>query len=310
MQHRPLGRSDLAVPPVVLGGNVFGWTADEPTSFALLDRALDAGLVAIDTADIYSSWAPGHTGGESETVIGRWLARDPSRRERVVLMTKVGGPLAGAKGLAPARIAACAEASLARLGVERIDLYQSHFDDPEVPVADVLGAFGRLIEQGKVRAIGASNFTAARLAEALAASAAHNLPRYECLQPHYNLMEREFEAELGPLCAREQVATIPYFALAAGFLTGKYRTASDAEGRARGGNVKKYIGERGAPILAALDDLAAAHDVTPTEIALAWLATKSTAPIASATSLEQLEHLIAAASLELTPEEIARLDRL
>ena len=310
MQHRPLGRSDLAIPPIVLGGNVFGWTADEPTSFALLDRALDAGLIAIDTADIYSSWAPGHSGGESETVIGRWLAQDPSRRERVVLMTKVGGPLAGTKGLAPARIVACVEASLARLGVEHIDLYQSHFDDTDVPVADVLGAFARLIEQGKVRAIGASNFTVARLAEALAASAAHNLPRYECLQPHYNLMEREFEADLGPLCAREQVATIPYFALAAGFLTGKYRTASDAEGRARGGNVKKYIGERGAPVLAALDDIAAAHDVTPTEIALAWLATKSTAPIASATSLDQLEHLIAAASLDLTSAEIARLDSL
>ncbi len=310
MQHRSLGRSDLSIPPLVLGGNVFGWTADEPTSFALLDRALDAGLVAIDTADLYSAWAPGHSGGESETVIGRWLAQDPSRRHRVVIMTKVGGPLAGTKGLAPARIAACVEASLARLGVERIDLYQSHFDDPEIPVAETLGAFAKLIQQGKVRAIGASNFTAARLAEALAASAAHNLPRYECLQPHYNLLERDFEAELGPLCAREQVGTIPYFALAAGFLTGKYRTASDAEGRARGGNVAKYIGARGAPVLAALDDLAAAHDVTPTEIALAWLAAKSTAPIASATSLDQLEHLIAAASLELTPAEIATLDAL
>lgn len=310
MQQRRLGRSDLVLPPIVLGGNVFGWTADEPTSFALLDRAVEAGLVAIDTADIYSSWAPGHSGGESETVIGRWLAQDPSRRERVVLMTKVGGPLAGTKGLAPARIAACVEASLARLGVERIDLYQSHFDDPEVPVADVLGAFAELIEQGKVRAIGASNFIAARLTEALAASAAHGLPRYECLQPHYNLMEREFEAELGPLCAREQVATIPYFALAAGFLTGKYRTAADTEGRARGGNVAKYLDAHGQSVLATLDEVAARHEVTPTEVALAWLAAQPsvTAPIASATSLEQLEHLIAAAELQLGDGDIKALN--
>ena len=243
-------------------------------------------------------------------MIGRWLAQDPSRRDRIVVMTKVGGPLAGSSGLAPARIATCVEASLARLGVERIDLYQAHFDDPDIPVADTLGAFAELIRQGKVRAIGASNFSAARLAEALAASAAHNLPRYECLQPHYNLLERAFEAELGPLCAREQVGVIPYFALAAGFLTGKYRSVADTEGRPREDTVKKYVGARGAPVPDALDDLAAAHHVTPTEIALAWLATKSTAPIASATNLEQLEHLIAAASLELTSDEIARLDAL
>ena len=310
MEQRALGRSGITVPTVVLGANVFGWTADAQTSMRLLDRALEAGLVAIDTADIYSRWAPGHSGGESEAVIGDWLARSGARR-RVVLMTKVGGPMDGTEGLAPARIVSCVEGSLRRLRTDVIDLYQSHFDDPAVPVADVLGAYARLIEHGKVRAIGASNLTAARLSEALEASAAQGLPRYEALQPHYNLMERAFEAELGPLCRREQVGVIPYFGLAAGFLTGKYRSRADLAGRARAGNVERYLDARGDRVLAALDAVAAAHSTSPTEVALAWLAAKPgvTAPIASATSLDQLEHLIAAASLRLDGEEVERLDR-
>ncbi len=311
MPQRPLGGSGLSVPPIVLGGNVFGWTADEATSFRLLDRAVEAGLVAIDTADIYSSWAPGHTGGESETVIGSWLANG-APRDRVVLMTKVGGPLDGGKGLAPARIAACAEASLARLRTDVIDLYQSHFDDPDMPLEDTLGAYARLIEAGKVRAVGASNYTAARLSEALAVSAAHGLPRYEVLQPEYNLMERAFERELAPLCERERIGVIPYFALASGFLSGKYRSAADTEGRARGGNARKYLNEAGSSVLAALDDIAEAHRAAPAEVALAWLIAKPavTAPIASATSLEQLEQLIRAASLTLSAAEIGQLDGL
>ncbi len=309
MEQRALGRSGLQIPKVVLGANVFGWTADSAASHKLLDRALEAGLVAIDTADIYSRWVPGHAGGESETVIGDWLARSGARN-RMVLMTKVGGPMEGSEGLAPARIAACAEASLRRLRTDVIDLYQSHCDDPAVPVADVLGAYARLIEQGKVRAIGASNFSAPRLSEALAASATHGLPRYESLQPHYNLLERDFEAELAPLCAREQVGVIPYFGLAAGFLTGKYRSQADLVG-ARAGSVGQYLDARGERVLAALDAVAAAHATTPAEVALAWLAARPavTAPIASATSLEQLEHLIGAASLRLDAEEITQLGR-
>jgi aryl-alcohol dehydrogenase-like predicted oxidoreductase len=311
MDHRELGRSGLRIPPIVFGGNVFDWTADKPTSHRLLDRMVQAGLTAIDTADIYSSWAPSHSGGESETVIGEWLAAT-GKRDEVVVMTKLGGPIDGAKGLHPDRIPQAAEASLKRLRTDRIDLYQSHFDDPEVPLADTLGALARLIEQGKVRAIGASNYTAERLREALHASAAHNLPRYESLQPHYNLVERDFERDLGPLCLEQQIGVIPYFSLAAGFLTGKYRTKSDTEGRARGGNVAKYLDERGLGILSALDDIAADLDATQAEVALAWLIAQPgvTAPIASATSLDQLETLIRAATLTLPELALTRLNAL
>ena len=309
MEHRELGRSGLQLPPIVFGGNVFDWTADKSTSHRLLDRMVEAGLTAIDTADIYSRWAPGHSGGESETLIGDWLAAT-GKRDEVVVMTKLGGPIDGTQGLHPDRIPQAAEASLRRLRTDRIDLYQAHFDDPEIPLADTLGAFARLIERGKVRAIGASNYTAARLREALQTSETHNLPRYESLQPHYNLVERDFERELGPLCLDHQLGVIPYFALAAGFLTGKYRTKSDTEGRARAGNVAKYLNDHGLAVLSALDDIAAELHATPAEVALAWLIAQPavTAPIASATSLEQLETLIKAATLTLPAAAIARLN--
>ena len=311
MEHRELGRSGLRIPPIVFGGNVFGWTADQPTSHRLLDRLVDAGLTAIDIADIYSRWASGHCGGESETVIGDWLTAT-GKRDDVIIMTKLGGPIDGSQGLRPGRIPQAAEASLRRLRTDRIDLYQAHFDDPEVPLADTLGAFARLIEQGKVRAIGASNYTADRLREALDASTAHNLPRYESLQPHYNLVERDFERDLAPLCLEQQIGVIPYFSLAAGFLTGKYRTQSDTEGRARAGNVAKYLDHRGLAVLSALDDIAADLSATPAEVALAWLIAQPavTAPIASATSLDQLETLIKAATLTLPKAAFSRLDAL
>ena len=310
MECRELGRSGLQLPPIVFGGNVFDWTADKPTSHRLLDRMVEAGLTAIDTADIYSRWAPGHSGGESEILIGDWLEAT-GKRDDVVILTKLGGPIDGTQGLHPDRIPQAAEASLRRLRTDRIDLYQAHFDDPEIPLAETLGAFARLIEQGKVRAIGASNYTAARLREALQTSETYNLPRYECLQPHYNLVERDFEHELGPLCRGHQLGGIPYIALAAGFLTGKYRTKSDTEGRARAGNVAKYLDDRGLAVLSFLDDIAAELDATPAEIALAWLIAQPavTAPIASATSLDQLETLIKAATLTLPEAAFTRLNR-
>ena len=309
MKKRALGRSGLQLPPIVFGGNVLGWTADAATSDRLLDRLFEAGLTAIDTADIYSSWVPGHTGGESETVIGAWLARS-GKRGQATIMTKLGGEMGGSKGLHPSRIPAAAEASLRRLGIECIDLYQSHFDDPDVPIADTLGAFARLIEQGKVRAIGASNFSAERLREALEISARENLPRYESLQPEYNLVERDFETLLGPLCAEAGIGVIPYFALAAGFLTGKYRTRADTEGRPRGGRVVNYLDDRGFRVLAALDGISSDLNATSAEVALAWLMSKPvvTAPIASATTLEQLESLVRAAALALPEDAIRRLD--
>ena len=309
MQQRALGRSGLTIPPIVFGGNVFRWTADAATSHRLLDRMVAAGLTAIDTADIYSAWVPGHSGGESETVIGEWLTGSGKRAD-VTIMTKLGGEIAGSSGLHPARVIEAADASLKRLRTDRIDLYQSHFDDPDVPLADTLGAFARLVEQGKVRAIGASNHTPERLREALAVSEAHGLPRYESLQPHYNLLERDFERALAPLCEAAGLGVIPYFALAGGFLTGKYRSQADTEGRARGGNVGKYLDDRGYRVIAALEAIAADLDATPAAIALAWLIAKPavTAPIASATDLDQLETLIEAADLRLSPELVSRLD--
>ena len=316
---RPLGRSGLQVAPIAFGGNVLGWTADEATSFAVLDAFVEGGFNLVDTADVYSRWAPGHQGGESETVVGRWLkARGPSLRDRVVVATKVGMPMgdegSGRGGLSRRWIRQAVHDSLARLQIERIDLYQAHKDDPDTPLEETLGAFAELVREGKVRAIGASNYSAPRLAEALATSARLGLPRYESLQPHYNLMERaEYEATLEPLVRAEGLGVINYFALARGFLTGKYRSEADLGKSVRGGGVKAYLSPRGMAVLAALDAVAAEHEshrATPAQVALAWQIARNgiTAPIASATAVAQWQELAAAARLQLTPAQIARLD--
>jgi aryl-alcohol dehydrogenase-like predicted oxidoreductase len=311
MDRRRIGRSDLTVAPFCLGGNVFGWTADAATSFAILDRFVERGFDFIDTANVYSRWAPGHAGGESEMVIGRWFAARPGARDRVVLATKVGMDMGEAgKGLSANHIEQACEASLRRLQTDRIDLYQSHLDDADVPLDETLRAYERLIAAGKVRAIGASNYGAGRLKEALTLSATKSLPRYECLQPDYSLAERGYEAELEPLCRSEQVGVIGYFSLAAGFLTGKYRSAQDAAGRARENRVAKYLNPRGLALLDALDTVAAAHGASPAQAALAWIMARPgiTAPIASATSVAQLDELLGAAELSLSVEAITRLD--
>lgn len=312
MRKKPLGGSGIDVPPVVLGGNVFGWTADRDTSFRLLDAAVDAGLNVIDTADVYSAWAPGHRGGESEAVIGEWLRARPGRRKDVVILTKCGMEMPGqGKGLSPEWISRAAEASLKRLGVERIDLYQAHRDDEAVPLEETLGAFAKLMDEGKVRAIGASNYTAPRLDAALEASARNGLPRFESLQPHHNLMERGIEADLLPLCRDKGLGVIPYFALAAGFLTGKYRSEADLSKSRRGErSAKQYLNERGMRVLAALDEAAARLGATPAQVALAWQAAKPgiAASIASATSEAQLSELVKAADLRLDEEAMRALD--
>lgn len=305
---REIGRSGLQVSPLAFGCNVFGWTVDEPTSFSLLDAWVDAGFNFIDTADVYSIWAPGHTGGESETIIGKWLSKS-GKRSKIVLATKVGKPMGPERtGLAPAYIRQAVENSLRRLQTDAIDLYQSHDDDASTPMEDTLGAYGDLIKAGKVRAIGASNFTAARLALALQTSEKHGLPRYECLQPLFNLCDRAvFEDELAPLCIQHDVGVINFYALAAGFLTGKYRTAADASKSLRGKNtVAKYLNPRGLKILAALDDVAQRTHSSPAQVALAWQMARPgiTAPIASATSLAQLAELVAAARLILEPADM------
>jgi len=312
MTMRGLGRSGLQVSPLCFGGNVFGWTADEATSFSLLDAWLDAGFNFVDTADVYSAWAPGHTGGESETVIGKWF-KAGGKRHRVVLATKVGKPMGPQKkGLKPTYIRQAVEDSLRRLQTDHIDLYQSHDDDADTPLAETMAAFDALIKAGKVRAVGASNHTAPRLAEALKASAENGLARYETLQPLFNPIDREvFEAALQPLCVAEGVSVINFYGLAAGFLTGKYRTAADAAKSARGENVvKRYLNERGLKVLGALDAVAARHGATSGQVALAWqmLQPAITAPIASATSLPQLAELVAAARLQLTAQDQAQID--
>jgi aryl-alcohol dehydrogenase-like predicted oxidoreductase len=308
MEKRRLGKSDLHVSPLCLGGNVFGWTADEAVSFALLDSFVAAGFNFIDTADVYSKWAPGHHGGESETILGDWLKRR-GKRDDVVIATKVGSEMGpGKKGLSKAYIARAVEESLRRLGTDYIDLYQSHRDDPDTPIEETLEAYGALIKAGKVRAIGASNFTAERLAASLEASAQHGLPRYETLQPEYNLMVRDFEQALAPLCQRHGRGVIPYFGLASGFLTGKYRSKADLKQSQRGEDVEAYLNERGFKVLDALDAVAERRDATPAQVALAWLMTKVTAPIASATSLKQLGDLVASARLKLEPADIKTLE--
>jgi aryl-alcohol dehydrogenase-like predicted oxidoreductase len=312
MQLRPLGRSGLRVAPLCLGGNVFGWTAAEAASFAVLDALVSAGLNFIDTADVYSVWVPGHRGGESETVIGNWLKRSAKRKD-VVIATKVGMEMApDRKGLTAAHIARSVEESLRRLQTDYIDLYFSHCDDASVPIEETLGAYQKLIAQGKVRAIGASNFTSARMADALEVSRKNGLPRYEVLQPHYNLYERsDYEAALEPFCLEQQIGVVSYFALASGFLTGKYRTPADATKSARGkGVVEKYLNERGSRILAALDDVGRRRGASAASVALAWQIARPsiTAPIASATTVNQLNELVAATQLKLDQAAIEQLN--
>jgi len=314
MQYRSLGRSPLQVSPLCLGGNVFGWTADERTSFAILDAWVEAGFNFVDTADVYSKWAPGHIGGESETVIGRWLKQGGGRREKVVIATKVGFEMGEGKGGLSAKwIRQAVEDSLHRLQVDCIDLYQAHVDDDKTPLEETLEAFAQLIKAGKVRAIGASNYSAARLAQALETSKRLGLPRYESLQPLYNLYDRAvFERELQPLCLKEQIGVINFYALAAGFLSGKYRKPEDAAQSARGANtVKKYLNERGLKILSALDEAVQRTGSTPARVAIAWVMARPaiTAPIASATSLAQLDELVQASRLVLDGETMALLDR-
>ncbi len=312
MQLRQLGRSGLQVSPLCLGGNVFGWTANEATSFSLLDAWVDAGFNFIDTADVYSAWVPGHNGGESELVLGKWF-RTSGKRHRVVLATKVGKPMGpGKTGLKPHYIRKAVEDSLRRLQTDVIDLYQAHDDDTSTPMEETLGAFDDLIKAGKVRAIGASNFTAQRLALALKTSDQRGLARYESLQPLYNLYDRAvFEGELGPLCLEHEVGVINFYALAAGFLTGKYRSGGDAAKSLRGkGATSKYLNPRGLKILDALDGVALRSSATPGQVAIAWQMARPgiTSPIASATSIAQLGELMAAASLKLAPADIAQLD--
>lgn len=311
-ERRKLGASGLEVSTLCLGGNVFGWTAGETASFAVLDAYVDAGLNFIDTADMYSRWAPGHQGGESETVIGKWIKRGGTR-SKVVIATKVGLDMGGdKKGLSKAYILRAVEDSLRRLQTDYIDLYQSHNDDTSTPLDETLEAYGELVRGGKVRAIGASNYQAARLREALRVSSEKGYPRYESLQPHYNLVERAgYEAELEPLCRAEGVGVIPYFALASGFLTGKYRSEADLAKSPRGSSVKKYLNERGFAILRALDQVAAEHKSTPAAVSLAWLMARPgiTAPIASATSVAQLNELAAATRLRLDAGSIEVLNK-
>lgn len=308
---RPLGQTTLRIAPLVLGGNVFGWTINEKQSFEVLDAFVDAGFSAIDTADSYSRWVPGHQGGESESIIGRWFRANPAKRQRALIFTKVGSDMGeGRKGLSAAWITRAVEDSLRRLQTDVIDLYQSHWPDPETPIEETLTAFDRLLRDGKVRAIGASNLDAAQLSNALAVAAQKQLPRYATLQPEYNLYDRRgFEGELQQLCLREHLGVITYFSLASGFLSGKYRSADDLGKSHRGGGVKKYLTPRGMRILEALDQVASRHGAMPAEVALAWVMAQPavTAPIASATSPAQLASLVKAARLELSKEDLGQL---
>jgi len=310
MEKKKLGRSSLDVPPITLGSNVFGWTLSESDAFHQLDRALEAGLNFIDTADVYSRWAPGHRGGESETILGKWFAKS-GRRKDVILATKVGMEMGEAKkGLSASYIARAVEDSLERLQTDYIDLYQAHSDDLETPLEETLEAFDNLVKAGKVRFIGASNYTGARLAAALETSKKNGLAAYVSLQPHYNLLERQpFESDLLPVVEKYQLGVIPYFSLAAGFLTGKYRRGASASQAARSGMVEKYRNDHGFAIVDALVEVADAHHATPSRVALGWLLAQPgiTAPIASATSDSHLDDLVAAASLKLDAASLQRL---
>jgi aryl-alcohol dehydrogenase-like predicted oxidoreductase len=312
MEKRPLGRSGFSVAPLALGGNVFGWTADEATSFAILDRFVDAGFSLVDTANTYSTWVPGHKGGESESIIGRWLARG-GKRDRIVLATKVGMQIEGEKGLKRAQVEKHVEASLRRLQTDRIDLYQTHADDPDTPVEETLEALDRLVKAGKVRAIGASQYKPDRLRESLEASRRLGIASYQTLQPEFNLHDRAaFERDLQPIALEHGLAVIPFFGLAKGFLSGKYRRVEDIEGRPRAGGLKRYFeGERGMRILAALDKAGTRVGATPAQVSLAWSMAQPSiaAPIVSATSVAQLDEVMGAARLKLDREALAELDR-
>jgi aryl-alcohol dehydrogenase-like predicted oxidoreductase len=317
MQHRPLGLSGLSVAPVILGGNVFGWSADEAASFDVLDAATDAGLNAIDTADVYSRWAPGHQGGESESVIGRWLKARPGKRDSVVVITKVGSDMGldatglPAIGLSARWIEQAVEVSLKRLGIETIDHYFSHRPDDATPHEETLSAYDRLIKAGKVRSIGASNFSVAQLQAALAVADRESLPRYSSIQPEYNLYDRtSLEGPMLDLCRAEGLGVIPYYGLASGFLSGLYRSAEATSGKTRKGRLDSYMTPRGFRILDALDAVAARHAANPAQVALAWVAAQPglTGPIASATTAAQVADLVAAASLHLTVQDLADLD--
>jgi aryl-alcohol dehydrogenase-like predicted oxidoreductase len=311
MDMRRLGRSELKIAPLMLGTNVFGWTADEKTSFAILDAFVDGGFNAVDTADVYSRWSPAG-GGASETVIGNWIALGGGRREKIVLATKVGSEIGeGMKGLSAKYIEQAVEASLKRLKTDRIDLYQSHRDDADTPQEETAEAYARLVKAGKVRVIGSSNFTPERLKSALDVAKATGAPRYESEQPLYNLYDRAgFEAGLQKLCIEEEVGVIPYYGLASGFLTGKYRSEEDLSKSPRGRGVKRYLDARGLAILAALDEVSAGHSATPAQVALAWVMAQPglTGPIASATSVGQLEELMGSARLKLSTDDLKRLD--
>jgi len=313
MQTRPLGRTGLQLAPLVLGGNVFGWTLDEAASFDILDAFVEHGFNAIDTADSYSTWVPGNRGGESETIIGRWLRARPGMRERVLLFTKVGSDLGapGKKGLSAKWIAQAVEDSLARLGTDRIDVYFSHWHDASTPYEETLRAYERLLQAGKVRAIGASNHDAAQLAESLAVARREGLPAYQVLQPEYNLSDRaSFEGPLRDLCIAEDIGVVTYYSLASGFLSGKYRSADDLGKSARGQGVAKYLDARGMRILDALDAVSAGHGAQLADVALAWLMAREgvTAPIASATRRAHVEGFSRAAALALSAADLQALD--
>ncbi|GJH23136.1 aldo/keto reductase [Caballeronia novacaledonica] len=309
MQTRSIGTSDLKIAPLVFGGNVFGWTADERTSFSILDAFVDHDLNFIDTADVYSAWVEGHQGGESETIIGKWF-KESGKRHRVVLATKVG-KLGTRAGLTAANIAAAVDDSLRRLKTDYIDVYFSHYDDENTPLDQTLDAYQKLIKAGKVRVIGASNYTGERLDTALAVAKESGLPAYQILQPEYNLYDREgYETGLEPVAEQHKIAVVPYYGLASGFLSGKYRSKEDTRHKARGSRVEKYLNARGFRILDALDEVAKRNDTTPATVALAWMIARPsvTAPIASATSVGQLESLAAATRLQLATDDIQLLD--
>ncbi len=312
MKLRELGNSGIKIAPLALGGNVFGWTADETTSFKILDAFINTGFSLVDTADMYSRWVPGHVGGESEKIIGNWIKRS-GKREQIVIATKVGKPMGdGKQGLSRAYIQSAIEDSLRRLQTDYIDLYQAHEDDPRTPLDEALEAFTRLVEEGKVRAIGASNYTGPRLAQAVEVSRSKGLASYQSLQPEYNLYQRaDYEQNLEPVCLKYGIGVISYFSLASGFLTGKYRSEADLGQSARGQGVKKFLTPRGLRILKALDELANQYSSTPARVSLAWLIARPsvTAPIASATNLQQLEDLLESTQLRLSEEAIAMLNQ-
>ncbi|MBB94089.1 MAG: alcohol dehydrogenase [Rhodobacteraceae bacterium] len=312
MDRKHLGSTGLDIAPIVFGGNVLGWTADEAASFRVLDAFVDHGFDAIDTADVYSAWVDGHAGGESETVLGRWFAARPGMRDKIKLFTKVGSDMGGPgeKGLSRDWILKAVDKSLTRLGVESIDLYFSHWPDPEATHAETLGAYDDLLKAGKIKAIGASNYDAALLGAALDTARAEGLPAYQVIQPEYNLYDRSaFEGPLRDMCLANDIGVVTYFSLASGFLSGKYRSKGDLEGRQRARMVEKYLTERGLRLLDVLDDVAGAHGAKPAEVALAWLIARDgvTAPIASATSVAQVESFAKAASIKLSDEDMLRL---